>query len=302
MRLCVPTDAATVIDYTADLRRLHHSRPLVQDSEAGFGAALWEFVFAYLLADRGSHFNTRAFVAHTLRQMAARYRVEYGTLLAELAHCAALLRVPFSSAFGLPEILGSLHAEQQAAQEGPPPLAASAVEQGLQRLQVFLDHGSLPAATDGLGDDAVALTEALLLQAPDRLRALIIGSGRREAARHRIAQQFPQETIGRIVVLLEPADGPQIRQYLSQLRKSHTRQPVLPLDSRRFGVVLTELALASLLLDRGSNFNRRSFVRNLLQRMAAGHHLRYSTFCPTWSRRRPKPSSRRIRCSEFCSP
>jgi len=276
VHLCVPTDAATVIDYTADLRRLHHSRPLVQDSEDGFGAALWEFVFAYLLADRGSHFNTRTFVAHTLRQMAARYRVEYGALLAELAHCAALLRVPFSSAFGLPEILGSLHAEQQAAQDGPPPLAASAVEQGLQRLHVFLDHGSLPAAMDGLGDDAVALADALLLQAPDRLRALIVASGRREAARRRIAQHFPQESFGRIVVLLEPADGPQIRQYLSQLRKSHTRQPVLPVDSRRFGVVLTELTLASLLLDRGSNFNRRSFVRNLLQRMAAGHHVRYS--------------------------
>lgn len=287
VRLCAPTDADIVITYAADLRRLHHSRPLVQDSEPGFGAAVWEFVLAYLLADRGSHFNTRTFVAYTLQQMASRYRIEYSTLLAEVAHCAALLRVPFSSSFGLPEILFELHDEEEKATGQPRRTATGDVEQNLQRMQFFLEHGNLPVAANGSRADVLELADLLLQQAPDQLRALIVHSGRHEAVRRRIAQHFGEALIGRIVLLLEPTDGPQIQEHLSQLRKTHAHRPVVPVDGRRFGEMLTELTLTTLLLDRGSYFNQRSFVRHLLQQMAASRQLDYSTLLQSLATQTP---------------
>ncbi|MES2350053.1 MAG: contractile injection system tape measure protein, partial [Pseudomonadota bacterium] len=75
VRALEPAEAQLIVDYVAQAGRLHRRRPLVPESRHSFSAALWEFVLSYLLLERGSYFDTRALVGHTLLLMARRYGV-----------------------------------------------------------------------------------------------------------------------------------------------------------------------------------------------------------------------------------
>ncbi len=48
----------------------------------------WQIVFDYLLADRGSVFNTRSFLAHNLRELAVRHQVDIGLVWESLVAVA----------------------------------------------------------------------------------------------------------------------------------------------------------------------------------------------------------------------
>jgi hypothetical protein len=76
-----PTDARQVIGDVDRFSERHRAAPVVAMTQQAFDAALWQTVFAYLLADRGGRFNRRMFLRSLLTRLAAHAGVELTELL-----------------------------------------------------------------------------------------------------------------------------------------------------------------------------------------------------------------------------
>jgi hypothetical protein len=159
-------------------------------------------------------------------------------------------------------------APERAAGEVPP------TRRRLEWLAEFLDRGVLSwAAEPGTGPDG--LLAGLIGEAPAELLELIENLGQREPARKRLAHGISEPVLTRLVGLLEPDQQGLIVAYVHDVTTVHQRRPMVREDHRTFRGHLWEFVLAFLLLDRGSRFNARSFVKTTLRRMAARYRLSY---------------------------
>ncbi|MEW6346946.1 MAG: contractile injection system tape measure protein [Pseudomonadota bacterium] len=84
VRALRPTDAQQVIGDIDRFSEHHRAAPVSAMTQQAFDAVLWQTVFAYLLADRGSRFNRRMFLGSLLTKLAAHAGVAFTDLLDSL--------------------------------------------------------------------------------------------------------------------------------------------------------------------------------------------------------------------------
>lgn len=275
LHLLAGRDADVIREYLGELTLVHRQRPLVADSAGGFGSAMWEFVWAYLLLDHGSHFNTRSFVASHLRRMAARYRIGYLDLLARLASYAATLAIPHASRYSLPNTLAELEREERAgarpAQDARAPDALR-----LRQLQDFLAFGAMPAGA--AANSARTIVAALRERCPDELCQLLRRAATGDAARARLLAALGEQETEALVCLLEPADGARIVAHAASVRRIQAREHLVSAPAAPFAATVWEFVFRYLLAERGSQFNTRSFVKDMVGKLATRYGMRYDTF------------------------
>ncbi|HET6253619.1 MAG TPA: contractile injection system tape measure protein [Puia sp.] len=144
-------------------------------------------------------------------------------------------------------------------------------------LEHFLLTGSLPWWAAGtLLSDPVAVVEQLIKEDARALRQLLISVGQRDYVRRRLAYQFPDEVIRAMVTVLEPDEAVFIFGYYSDVVEVQKRESLFRQDSGEFRQSLWIFIFTYLLIDRGSNFNRKIFVRSTLAQMARRYNREYS--------------------------
>jgi hypothetical protein len=267
-----PDQSDVILSYVADVRALHGRRALVPEGEQGFRHAVWEVVLAYLLLECASHFNTKSMIAHTLAQLAARYRLDFAELLRALTACVDAGALPPGRG-ALPAILLELQGESGARAE-PDEIAMSAAARRLEAIAHFLERGVLPwsmqgaAAFGGLFDEALAET-------PERLAALLRRLGSFEPVRTRLAHQLGRESLLGVVGLLEPSQAQAVVRVIDGVQQAQRRRALVREDGHAFARAVWGFALHHLLVERGSQFNQRSYARSLLRQMAARYGIAY---------------------------
>ena len=143
-------------------------------------------------------------------------------------------------------------------------------------LEHFLLHGSLPWWRSGAGFSADEIVDRLYRQNPEALRLLITRLGRYEYIRRRLVFQLHTPGIQQIIEVLEPVEAAFIFGYHQQLVKIQAEEQVLQTETAVFEKEAWFFILTYLLDDRGSEFNRKSFVKSTLQKMAANFNVDYT--------------------------
>ena len=276
--------ADLIIAYAEDVQRIHESRPIVPESARTFGKVKWELILTYLLVDRGSYFNTQSFIKRFLRQMAQRYQVDYVDLLAGLIARVHVLDLPSSARYALPAVLVSLMEEELTGVQPPEQTTAETLVQArytatysdLDLLAYYLLRGAAPAwARPGTAARIETQFQDLMAETPDSVASLIRSLGRREDVRKRLARQFDEPTLRQLIRVLEPLEAPFIIRYSEDLRKAHQEEPAVQADAAGFREAVWEFIFTYLLVEQGSVFNTRMFVRSVLMRMAARYNVAY---------------------------
>jgi hypothetical protein len=172
--------------------------------------------------------------------------------------------------------------------ERPSDAAAAQVlpeaEARLALLEHYLRHGTVPFSADRAAFSADALVTELSAAEPEALAALIRSHGRDRHVLQRLVLQLKDATLRAILTLIEPAHAALIIVYMFDLRQIHEVEPILPLDDAALGQLLWLLAFSYLLREAGSHFNRKSFVRALLEQIAANESVPYATLIATLAR------------------
>jgi hypothetical protein len=146
----------------------------------------------------------------------------------------------------------------------------------LELLEHYLLYGTLPFWASSTTN--FSLEEFILELAEDDpagLAGVIRRHGRRTYVLERLVLQLGDETLGRLLRLLEPEHAALIIFYMTDLLETHRVEPVLALGDRQFARLLWLVVLTYCTREAGTHFNRKSFLKSLLQGMAESEKLEY---------------------------
>lgn len=143
-------------------------------------------------------------------------------------------------------------------------------------LAYFLITGALPWWASGeIMTDPARVIQILLEKDLSAVRQLIIKTGQLYYVRKRFAYQFPEKIIHDIINILEPGEAGFIFEYHQEvIRTQRIRQPVKD-ETNEVAKAVWLFIFTYLLIDRGSDFNRKMFVRSTLIQMAEHYNLHY---------------------------
>jgi hypothetical protein len=145
-------------------------------------------------------------------------------------------------------------------------------------LEHFLTTGTLPwwAAGELLVNPA-GVIDRLARNDPSGLKDLLMNIGQHDYVRRRLVFQFHTATIRRIVETLEPDEAAFIFVYYADVVQIQSVERFFRQEMSEFEKHFWIFIFTYLLVDRGSNFNRKIFVKSTLARMARQHNLAYGT-------------------------
>lgn len=164
---------------------------------------------------------------------------------------------------------------------------------GLQSMEHYLRTGTFLWQDHNVYNNPEDLFAELLRTRPADLLKLLKKLGRNEHIRRRITYQFSSEVIAAIIRLVEPAHARLIIDYMQSLEP--VQQQVVKTEKAELKKATAYFVLTYLLVERGSRFNTRSFVRSLLKQMSAHYNTSYQELLLVFRQQAPLylPSSRR---------
>lgn len=151
-------------------------------------------------------------------------------------------------------------------------------ERLLELLSFLLLHGVMPwwattAERAQPGDMVLHLSDT----SPGRLAAFLRNIARSQAVRERIVWQFPVTVLQAIVEVLEPAEALFIIASSREILLLQRQQQLLHTETSELEKAVWLFMLTYLIMERGSNFNRKEFVRSNLLQLASHFNLAYET-------------------------
>jgi len=165
------------------------------------------------------------------------------------------------------------HRKEEPKPPDEPPQAQAASP--LELLEYYLLYGT-PftdlAAEFNLEECWMGLAES----DPAGLVRVIREHGRHGRVIESLAFQLGEQSLRRLANLLEPEYAPLILSYLTDLRAMHRVEPVAMVGGNEFARSLWILTLGYLSQERGSQFNRKSFIKSLFEEVAESEGLDYT--------------------------
>src|SRR5262249_26897157 len=199
------------------------------------------------------------FASRVLELLAGRYSLKYSSLAAKVEE--GLQRLPRASAGAIPEEIlrmlntavsrdleayrSSLAPQRVPAQASElPAQGASSVptSQSIGDLAFFLEWGVLPSSTlRAAGNHTESEMLKCLASRPDEVCALVRRLGEIQQVRRRIAGQFSENVVHRLIVEVDPVNAPWMILFIRQLRRLHAQKQLVALQNRAFAQLLWEL-------------------------------------------------------------
>lgn len=264
-----PANAPFIIGYSIDVRQVHKKEPIVPITESGFRETTWAIILGYLLTDRGSRFNKKSFVAHTIQQLAISQNIDYGALLQVLAQSVSKMLGAMAFKTEFPSIISELATEHHTAynkKEENKHRQEQEKAQVITMLQQFLTGKEKQLNFQQL--------KKLAKEYPAELIALLLHHLAHEASRKTIVNLFSEQQIKWIIQVLEPQQCEFIFQFAEKLDRGYEHHQ-LDSSKQNFKKVKWHIILTTLHEERGSQFNRKAFIKSSIFRLAAQYNIPY---------------------------
>jgi hypothetical protein len=115
LRLLTPEAESIIIAHMAEVRSLHHARPIVSLTDRSLERLLWFVALRHVLNQAGTQFNRKTFIAHMVAEIANAERVSYRILLQLFASSLADLLKTTPAAMSLAALILELANEPEPA-------------------------------------------------------------------------------------------------------------------------------------------------------------------------------------------
>ena len=246
-----PVEATFILQYLDDLRTLQKEDPITP-FQSSFGRALQVWTLHYLLQNHGSRFNRKAFVYASLQQLAQGFGLSFQEVLSWMVSVLHAEEHSFRFEASLPGLIEEIFQEETKSVDEKESEITS-----IQWLRNWLTGSSL-----SLGDQQVLknVWEKAYEEARPALYELVDKQGQQESVRSKLVEDLPDESFLQLIQLVEPVEAVFIQQYEVDAYQIWQDQ----IDRK----AIRRFILDYLLLDRGSVFNRKSFVKSNLQKLA----------------------------------
>ncbi|SQC92669.1 Uncharacterised protein [Cedecea neteri] len=271
----IPADSTRAITEapTGDFRAILPESKLQQH--------LWLFTLHYLLVDRGSVFNRQSYMSGLVVRMASAQNQSVDTLLASLISAVDNTAIDSTLRAQLLDLLLTLQLSATSAT-----FSSASTMPEIAEAPAMPDDESSSLSGESPLNDLTELVIALCSGQETQLiqfwptnrpafAALLRWCGQLDAVRRHWAETYPEKTLLALVDVLAPraaffiqtllAEKPLFSAFTSAARTERTAH-----------IHLWQFTFAFLIVETRSAFNRRSYLRYLLQQMAAQGNIAYA--------------------------
>lgn len=261
-----PWQGNFICQYADNVIAIQAKEKIATTNTGEFRRELWYVILTHLLVDRGTLFNTAAFISSTLRQLAQHYSIEFHSLLEQLHDASVQLKVlgvvnsTFVSAITLIYQQENIQAETTIRQPEHPDYWLTLREMLHQRRQ--------KTSIDKQDVRVEELFSALAQQSPSKMASLLKQEGRFKKVRLGILHHFPEKQLKLLVQVVNPQDQQFILAHVDNTQTLFQQQD-------RDKKIIWRVLLDYLLSDKGSYFNRRQFVYETLTEISHQQQLDY---------------------------
>lgn len=252
VELTEPSDSPFIISYFKFIRETYATIEQPDVEEKAYRHATWYLIFSYLLEKRGTYFNRRHFVQHTISGLGARYNLTYHTLLEYLVSYIPSFSQKFGSMAELGRILNELNEGEkggQGALENEEPGSERDVDKVSRVFQSYL-AGGLPSEK----------------HASD-LRIKLISLLEKTLSRKNFIACLAEEELAILIKLLIPEESMFIKSYAFSLNRQKEQGAFNNYSEEGFRLLKWNCIFNVLMEERGGVFNREVFVRKVLNQM-----------------------------------
>ena len=156
-------------------------------------------------------------------------------------------------------------------------------------LDYYLLHGTLPFWAPRQSHFSFEqLIAELAAEDPAALVRVIKQHAFHRSAIERLVLQLTETMLRQLLHLLEPQHAALIIAYMTDLKLVHRVEPVIAADEKEFARSVWLLVLTYVLQESGSQFNRKVFVKRLLEGLAMAEGVTYSQIVRVVSAGLPK--------------
>ncbi|MEN8178870.1 MAG: contractile injection system tape measure protein [Pseudomonadota bacterium] len=242
-------------------------------------AQLWLFLIEIILGNDGHQYSAQELMAQALQSMLfEKYRISRKTMTAFLAQTDA------ASSSAVHVVMQRLMQERSDQDQQLNRKVASERE-GLQTLDNFTSDDIGLSEKEALqamlvrvivsGDtSAIASSWDEMLSKHDSLLVQLLRQyGQQAQVRKRLAYGFSEAQLRDILEMVEPLEHAFVTQVIAQHASLRPKQAGQVQSPKRTLRMMWEFSLGYLLVERGSRFNKKSYLASLLRQLAASENM-----------------------------
>ena len=268
IRLLEPSEYNTITKIIAQPELFYlQSVSLLSAQDKQHTRQLWEFTFFYLLVERGRRFNRPSYLKSLIRQLIVINKLSSSVLLNGLHHQLNKLAEESPDASEILMLVTELNSDDGATTDTS--LKEANKEKSLSLLVA-------EALILGRYECIKMHWKTLLCHHRSMLKQSLIHFGQQAETRRRLVLNFPIEALKDIVFILEPSEHQFIITIVTSFRffKGHDDIGLMA-QIQYSGTQAWEFSLAYLLVERGSCFNKKSYLQSIIRQLATANNLHY---------------------------
>ena len=285
-----PTEAKFIVETVEKVDLTRKKEAFVKTDSVHFRSKLWEFVLGYILEDRGSYFNTKEFVKSTLFGMAEHFNIERNQLIIQFYRAVTRIEKEISLSMTLRRILTEIYEETTEGAETPEPEPAAGDPYGFEAVR----RRTLPkgqTAYRPLTEESIQhLLEQLLFNPAysEVIKQWLYEQADDSAFRRKISDSIRTfRQFEKLVRLIDGTHADYVVDFSKRLQENQEKERIFPATAVRFQKDKYYFVLTVLHINRGSYFTNKSFVKQVLQQLAAHYGVAYHALLATLLRAVP---------------
>lgn len=271
VQLLEPWQGDFICAFADNLFVLQEKQELFPSSASSFRDLVWLTILKHILVDRGTLFNTAAFVRANLWQVAQAYQIDYHSLLDQMFQAVSKLEPQGLIPLSFFSAIKTIYLQDRITQLNPI-LDSKVPPQDLWfSWQKMLHYG---LKHQKVGSDTLAIDELftrLAHQDADRMATLLLLEGHSLKVRQGLIKHFSFNELALLVQVLEPEEHPFIL--------AHVQQTQMQIKTQGWNTeTVWQVLLAYLFASRSSQFNRRQLVHKTLLELCKLHGFELAIF------------------------
>lgn len=267
-----PHHSKDILEIADNLFELQQEEKIVQTDERTFRNNTMLWILDHLLVERGTLFNTVSFVKSTLRQMALHYNITFEALVGMVADAVETLeeKMQFSTVFIQAVLIVGKERKQEQAKQRIPTQEVNY----WTTLESLLQTNASRQVVEGREVRLAELFSSLAVKDAAKMRDLILSLGQEEKTRKHLVAELDEPELEQLVKTIVPSDSAFVLSYAQHTLKA-TKSEKAEGYSSKTPSLIWEVILAYLIVDRGSRFNKKEFLRRTIMKLSAAHNLTY---------------------------
>ncbi|NOY84873.1 MAG: hypothetical protein GXO96_08665 [Nitrospirae bacterium] len=258
--LLSPVDSERLLALVKALKRVFTDHPELTLSASTLQYDIWQTLLDFLLKEnqgdqeKQGNIDTRHLMDHFIQKMT----VGHKPLASDVVHVFRDLQLV------APDTSESRARERDAAE--------SRVFEALARLKRRL----ITSIQSGNTKNLRGIWQKVLRYHADLLKSIVLDEGRRIAVRRVLSRKLSDEMLGDIVTVIDPESRAFVHEIVTRPALFMQTNNKYAEGFKESKTQLWEFTLAYLIIERGSQFNKKSYLGSLLVQMAAHENSRYA--------------------------